>query len=329
MAERLRRWLEQRWYEGAPVPWWLRSLSAIFGGVSGFRRFLYRRGLLRTHRLAVPVIVVGNLTVGGSGKTPMVIALVEALRAEGFRPGVISRGYGRTAADPRAPMIVTADTDPAHGGDEPVLIAWRTRAPVAVSRDRVAAGELLLSQHDVDVIVADDGLQHYRLGRDVEIVVVDGRRRFGNSRLLPAGPLREPVSRLRGVDAVVVNGPRGPDEPGFDLQPSNVVPLRGGAPRPLSDLAGTRVHAVAGIGDPERFFATLRTAGVDVVPHPFPDHHAFVAADLDFGDDAPVLMTEKDAMKCRAFAQPHWYALPVTATLPAHVLQRVLARVRR
>lgn len=317
----MQRWLEARWWQQAPVPAWLAGLSRLYGLLAARRA---RRHAARARPLPVPVLVVGNLTVGGSGKTPVVIALVEALRALGWRAGVVSRGYGGRG---RGVREVPVDGDPALFGDEPVLIARRTGAPVVVGRDRVAAAHHLLAKHPVDLVIADDGLQHHRLARDLEICVVDGRRRFGNGRLLPAGPLREPVERLAGVDLVLVNGPARPGETGFDLAPGDAWRLADGAVRPLAAFAGTPVHAVAGIGDPQRFFATLAAAGLQVVPHPFPDHHRHRPGELAFGDGLPVLMTEKDAVKCLAFAEPGWHALPVTAHLPAGWVEGLLARL--
>ena len=318
----LQRWIEARWYGGAPVPAWLSALSRLFAIVARHRRARQRSDATR---LPVPVVVVGNLTVGGSGKTPVVIALVESLRASGFTPGVISRGYGSSA---RGVRDVDADDDPSATGDEPLLIARRTGVPVVVGRDRVGAARRLIGRHGVDVVVSDDGLQHYRLARDLEIVVVDGRRRFGNGRLLPAGPLREPLERLDEAGIVLVNGPRGSEETGFDLALGSAWSLAGHPGRMLSSLAGTPVHAVAGIGDPVRFFDALRAKGFQVIEHAFPDHHAFVPDDLAFTDGHPVLMTEKDAVKCRRFARPDWYAVPVTAELPTAVVEKVSAILR-
>lgn len=317
--------LQRRWYEDAPPPWWTRPLAALFGMAGAIRRALYRRGWLQTVHLGVPVVVVGNLTVGGTGKTPLVIALVEDLRGRGFKPGVVSRGYGGSATSPR---IIAAQPDPRVTGDEAALVRTRTGVPVAVGADRVGAARLL-EGHGVDVIVADDGLQHYALGRDIEICVIDGARRFGNGRLLPAGPLREPPARLGSVDFVVCNGGEstGTEVP-MRLVARDAValaePLR---TQPLAAFAGARVHAVAGIGHPGRFFDSLRAAGVDVEAHPFPDHHTFTAEDLAFGDGLPVLMTEKDAVKCRGFACAGWWSLPVTAELPAAFLDAVADRL--
>lgn len=318
---RLQAWLEARWYGRAPIPGPLRLLSRLYACLIERRR---RRLQRRAQPLPVPVVVVGNISLGGAGKTPVVMALVETLRAAGWTPGVVSRGHGGRE---RGPALLPAEAAPERYGDEPALIALRTGVPVAVGRDRPATARHLLARHpQVDVLVCDDGLQHYRLHRDVEVVVVDGRRRFGNALLLPAGPLREPVSRLQEADVVLVNGPR-EGESGFTLAPGEALALDGSGARPLASFARHKVHAVAGIGDPARFFATLEAAGIIVVPHAFADHHDFRPADLAFRDGLPVLMTEKDAVKCRRFAQPGWYAVPVTARLPADAIATILRRI--
>lgn len=312
------------WYDGAPVPVGMRLLSPLYAAVGRLRRRLYRRGWLKRRSLPVPVIVVGNITAGGTGKTPLTIALVQRLRAAGWNPGVASRGYGREQAD--TARWVQADTAVALGGDEPVLIAWKTGAPVRVDADRVAAGRALI-EAGCDVIVCDDGLQHYRLARDIEIEVVDAQRRYGNGLLLPAGPLREPVARAADCDFRVVNlGAAAADSAaaqcGFgqwpmELKIDSAQPLAGGRRRPLAAFAGQRVHAVAGIAHPQRFFDMLRAMRIGVVPHAFGDHHAYQPADLAFGSQLPVLMTEKDAVKCRGFANDWHFAVPLQAELPA------------
>lgn len=306
------------WFGGGAVPVWARALSGIYGAAVALRRRLYRAGLLRRHRIGVPVIVVGNLIAGGTGKTPLTIALVERLRAAGFKPGVASRGYGRSGEGQA--RWVDAATPPAEGGDEPVLIARQTGTRVRVDRDRVAAAKALVAA-GCDVVVCDDGLQHYRLQRDVEIEVIDGVRRYGNGRLMPAGPLREPAARADECDFRVVNLPDADGAAAFGewpmhLQAGDALPVRGGRPKPLSAFVGQRVHAVAGIGNPDRFFAMLRSRGLGVVPHAFPDHHAYRAEDFAFGSELPVLMTEKDAVKCAAFANAWFYSVPVAAKLP-------------
>ena len=307
------------WFDGSRPPWHARLLARVYAGAVSLRQRLYRIGLLRSRRIARPVLVIGNLIAGGSGKTPLAIAMVEQLQAAGWTPGVASRGYGRERED--VARWVEGDSDPAWAGDEPVLIARRTGAKVRVDRDRAAAAKALVAA-GCDLVLCDDGLQHYRLRRDLEIEVVDGRRRYGNGWMLPAGPLREPLQRGERCDFHVLNtGSNLAQEPGFGEWPMRLVagrvqPMLGGRAQPLSVFAGRRVHAVAGIGDPERFFATLRTAGIGVVPHAFPDHHRFRAEDLQFGNDLPVLMTEKDAVKCAAFATALHYSVAVDAQLP-------------
>lgn len=292
-------------------------LSWLFALLSSLRRWAYGRGLLASERLPVPVVVVGNITAGGSGKTPLAIWLVRALMEAGWRPGVISRGYG--GRDP-GPRMVNVVDDPAEVGDEPLLLARTTGVPVCIGRRRARAGQALLAAApQVNVLVADDGLQHYALARDVEIAVVDARRRFGNGRLLPAGPLREPVGRLRQVDVVVVNG--GESEPAavgvaqfpMLLEPKGFRKL--GDSRQLRDadnFLGRPVHAVAGIGNPERFFSTLRDMGIEASLHTFPDHHAYTRGDLPAGT---LLMTSKDAVKCERFGLPDAWALEVDAVV--------------
>jgi tetraacyldisaccharide 4'-kinase len=326
MSARLAAWLDRRWYGGIAPEWPLRLLAALYGALARRRRnaFLARRAT--APRRALPVVVVGNLSVGGAGKTPLVLALIEGLRARGWRPGVVSRGYGGRVPGPER---VLASSDPARVGDEPCLIVRRSGVPLAIARKRVEAAALLEASREVDLLLADDGLQHYALARDLELLVIDGRRRFGNGRLLPAGPLREPPARGLECDFRVLNGgtPQG-DEVPMQLRLSEARTLDDGEVRPLSSFSGTRVHAVAGIGDPERFFAALREEGIEVVPHPFPDHHAFRAADLRFGDGLPLLMTEKDAVKCRAFAAPGRWFVPARAELPPAFLDALDARLR-
>lgn len=302
------------WYGETPSPWHARLLAALYAVVVSLRRNLFRKGLLRSHKVSAPVIVIGNVSVGGTGKTPLTIAVVRRLREAGWKPGVASRGYGRS--DDSIAAWVDADTTPAQGGDEPVLIARRAGVPVRVDRDRSAAARKLIAA-GCDVIVCDDGLQHYRLRRDVEIEVIDGHRRYGNGRLLPAGPLREPPERGAECDFRVVNGGDASfGEWSMQLRADCAVPMRGGRSRLLTSFGGHRVHAVAGIGNPQRFFEMLRSLAIGVVPHAFADHHRYVAADFEFGSELPVLMTEKDAVKCAAFATEWHYSVPVTAELP-------------
>ncbi|MGN6313560.1 MAG: tetraacyldisaccharide 4'-kinase [Rhodanobacteraceae bacterium] len=319
--------LQQRWYEDLPPPWWTLPVAVLYGAGSSLRRALYRRRWRQNERLPVPVIVVGNITVGGAGKTPLVIALVDALRQHGFRPGVVSRGYGGSA---QAPVLLDDDPDPRIVGDEPALIKLRTHAPVAIGRNRPRAARLLLDA-GANVVIADDGLQHYALARDVEICVVDGVRRFGNARLLPAGPLREPLSRLEKVDFIVCNGGDArTDEVAMHLRAEDAFALHEPSSlRALRSFAGQRVHAVAGIGNPARFFTALREHGIDIVEHAFADHHRYTARDLHLGDASPVLMTEKDAVKCRGFAQANWWAVPVRAMLPEGFFGQIAEKLVR
>jgi tetraacyldisaccharide 4'-kinase len=305
-------WLNRIWYERAAPPWWLRPLSLCYGAAAGSRRYVYARRLRKSARVASPVVVVGNLSVGGTGKTPLVVWLVARLTDLGFRPGVVTRGYGGSSKNAR---LIDSFDNPMVVGDESILLARRTGGPVAIGRDRPAASQLLINA-GCDVVVSDDGLQHYALARDCEIVVIDGDRRFGNGWLLPAGPLREPESRLASVDAVVVNG--GPELPGgalrMRLEAGSAVSVIGGTVRALHAFAGRSVHAVAGIGNPQRFFSMLRAYGIEVAGHPLPDHAQLQAADISFADERPVLMTEKDAVKCAGIAGPHHWYVPVSAS---------------
>ena len=315
--------LESAWYAGARSPWWTWPLMVLYSGVVRLRGWLYRSGVLRSVRLPVPVVVIGNLSVGGTGKTPLTIAVVETLRARGYRPGVVSRGHGGSQ---REPLLLGDAPDPAQVGDEPCLI-HASGVPVAVGRDRPAAARLLLDA-GCNVLVADDGLQHYRLARDVEICVIDGVRRFGNRRLLPAGPLREPMSRLQRVDLRVCNGVVAETgEYPMQLRGGDVVALGDGRRQALASFSGQQVHAVAAIGNPQRFFDSLRAVNIDVIEHAFADHHQFAAADLAFADDLPVLMTDKDAVKCQRFAQPHWWRVPVHAELPPAFFDALVQRI--
>jgi tetraacyldisaccharide 4'-kinase len=309
---RTARLLEQVWYAGHPLGLLLIPAGWLYAALAWLRRRGYIEGLFHSAAVPVPVIVVGNLTVGGTGKTPLVIWLVDYLRRAGFRPGVVCRGYRGRAR--HWPQQVRPDSAPDMVGDEPVLLARRCGCPLAVGPDRVAAARALLEHHACDVIVSDDGLQHYALLRDLEIAVVDGRRRYGNGRCLPAGPLREPLGRLASVDIVVANGTPARGEFGMCLVGTRAYRIgRPSESRPLADFAGRAVHAVAGIGHPERFFALLRAAGLAPLAHPFPDHHAFRAQDLVFADGLPLVMTEKDAVKCETFAGPDTWVCPVDA----------------
>lgn len=324
-------WLQRQWYRLGIWHLVLIPLSWLFRLLVVLRRLAYRVGLLGSYRLGVPVIVVGNITVGGTGKTPLVIWLARQLQAAGFMPGVISRGYGTQRV---LPLQVTAQSDARDAGDEPLLIASRIDIPVFVCRDRVAAARALLAAYPTcDLLISDDGLQHYRLQRNIEIAVVDSQRRFGNGRLLPAGPLREPESRMQEVDAVVCNGEALAGHPNtyrMQLRASLLHQVSSSANTLAVDgLQGKRLLAVAGIGNPERFFGQLRHMGLVFETRIFPDHHPYQAQDLQTQGIDAILMTEKDAVKCRAFANPHCWYLPVEAELQDGLLDRILLKLRK
>jgi tetraacyldisaccharide 4'-kinase len=303
----------RHWSHRGALAWLLWPAALAFGAVIFIRRLLFKLRIFKSHKAGIPVIVVGNLTAGGSGKTPLVLWIVELLREQHWKPGIVSRGYGGSVQHPKEANIAS---DPAEVGDEPILLARRSGCPVVVAPDRVAACRALREKHpECDVIVTDDGLQHYALARDIEICVVDGRG-FGNGFLVPAGPLREPPSRLRSVDAVVAHGAKGVAGHDMKLEGDQLVCMTNAHDvRSAKSFAGQKVHAVAGIGDPRRFFLDLARFGMKPVPHPFPDHHTFTADDLDFGDAAPVVMTEKDAVKCKRFAKANHWVFPVRASL--------------
>lgn len=312
-------WIEPHWQSFTPVSAVLCPFSLIFGAAASARRGAYRAGLLRSARLPVPVVVVGNITAGGSGKTPLVLWLADYLRGRGRLPGIVSRGYGGRA---RAPQRVLPDSDPDECGDEAVLLARRSGAAVWIGADRAAtARALLAAQPACDVLVSDDGLQHYALARDIEIAVVDARRGFGNGWLLPAGPLRETPPRLATVDAVVLNRDGDSvDHPSLARIPAGAtrcsMRLEGRRFHNLLDpgrrvgpehFRGKRVHAVAGIGVPRRFFQHLQGLGLEFTAHSFADHHPFSASDVEYSGAEAVLMTQKDGVKCRRFANElHW-----------------------
>ena len=315
----------RHWYRLSAVSILLYPVSLVFRLLVALRRLLFKFGVLPSERLHIPVVVIGNLTVGGTGKTPLLLALAKALRRSGLRPGILSRGYGGTSVSPRA---VTAGDEAERVGDEPLLLAERSGCPVWVGADRVAAARALCAAHpDCNLILCDDGLQHYRLRRDFEIAVED-ERGVGNGLLLPAGPLREPADRR--VDAKVTNA-RKPGPGGFAMRLVAAGMYRVGdasAPLALSELSGKKLHAVAGIGNPGRFFATLSGMGLVFSAHPFPDHHAFLEPDLQFADCDFVLMTEKDAVKCRRFGRRDLVAVRVEAEVDAALTELILERIR-
>jgi tetraacyldisaccharide 4'-kinase len=340
-------WLEREWHRLGGGALIFLPLALFFRIAVAIRRALYRWRVLPSWRAPVPVVVVGNITVGGTGKTPLVVAIVEMLRRRGWTPGVVARGYGRVPRREHDPLGVVRVypelATPEHFGDEPVLIARRANVPVFVSPDRPAATRSLLETHpEVDVIVSDDGLQHYALGRDVEIAVVDAERLYGNGLMLPSGPLREPVSRLQEVDAVVLNvtaqpeaslADRAPGPARFPLHLGNehFVALQGGEERMPPDLAmalrGRTVAAVAGIGNPDRFFDHLERLGIRARRHAFADHYAYQPADLKLPRAEAILMTEKDAVKCAAFADARMWFLRVDAIVPPEFEEFLIDRL--
>ena len=332
LSERLGQSVVDSWYtpEGQGRGWTrnLLPLSWLFEYLATRRRERY----LRKNRWQppVPVLVVGNISVGGTGKTPVVAALVEGLRQRGWQPGIISRGFGVRNAG--YPLVVTPDSRASEVGDEPVMLARQLRVPLVVDPDRVQAAKYLCGHFPCDIIIADDGLQHYNLQRHIELLVIDGERLLGNGLCLPAGPLREAPGRINRVDQILVNGEA--REPVNSPVPCGSFYLTPADPEPVGNVLGGlapragKVHAVAGIGNPGRFFKTLEKLGYEIIPHAFADHHAFTRKDIDFGDSLPVLMTAKDAVKCQPFADArHWY-LPVTADLPEGTLDTIVALVQ-
>ncbi|MFM2396932.1 MAG: hypothetical protein RLZZ144_182 [Pseudomonadota bacterium] len=324
--------LQHHWYRISPLHLLLLPLSFIFGALAIIRRWLYRSGVLASIKIPVPVVIIGNISVGGTGKTPLTLWLAQQLINEGWHPGIISRGYLKTGQQTVSPREVF-NTDLADDvGDEPLLMAQRKLCPVWISRDRPAAALALLVAHpECDILLSDDGLQHYRLQRDAEIVVIDGARRFGNQFLLPAGPLRESLSRLKSVDAVVINGGETSDNQ-FAMQligqqfynllnPERVVSA--------TEFQGLTLHAIAGIGHPKRFFSYLNQLGLSFSQQAFPDHHPYSAADLDLPHAEAILMTEKDAVKCASFATEKCWVLRVDAQIDTALAQLIIKKVTR
>ncbi len=323
MKRTLARWALDIWYKDAFLGILLLPLAYIFSDIVRLRRFIYRHGMKKSHTMPVPVIVVGNITVGGTGKTPLVIWLANLLKHAGYKPGIISRGFGGQSGT--WPLVVNESSDVLQVGDESLMMARQTLLPVIVGPSRVDSAKKLLAEFACDVLLSDDGLQHYKLNRDIEIAVVDGERRFGNGYCLPAGPLREPINRLGSVDFVVVNGEKYADHE-FEMQLIGdiAVNMKTGEQKALQNFTGIDCHALAGIGNPERFFKMLQSYGLACTTHSFPDHYSFEPNDIEFGDNKPVLMTEKDAVKCNQFAnQQHWF-VPVKADVEAVFGQKLL-----
>lgn len=306
-------WLDQLWYQSHPLRFVLYPFSLLFR-----LTIKIRRRLLKADTLPIPVIVVGNITVGGTGKTPLVIHLCELLKKQGYRPGIISRGYGGTA---KGPLTVLPTMDAESVGDEALVISKRTQCPVVIAKARVQAVHTLYKEHNCDIAISDDGLQHYRLARVLEVAVVDGQRRFGNGFCLPAGPLREPLSRLEEVDFIVVNGEASKHEFTMQYQAQEIKSVKSDQVQVLPEP----IHAVVGIGNPNKFFDTLKAQDIVYTPHVFPDHYRYHAA--DFKQRRPVIMTEKDAVKCQHFAEDDFYYLPICAVLPSEFDQQFLEKV--
>lgn len=305
------------WYQNSRWGWLFLPFHCALLPLITFRRWGCRTGLFKSHGVDCPVVVVGNISVGGTGKTPFLLWLYERLQQNGIQAGIISRGY---KSDSNAALTVHADSLPEQVGDEPYMMYQRTQCPMVIASDRVAAAKQLLRDYPhVQVILSDDGMQHYRLKRDIEIAMVDGTVGLGNGRLIPAGPLREPPSRLDKVDYIVANTKPFNDAPVMTL---NAQTLQGigedntDTVCELSDFSEKTVHAVAGIGNPARFFDTLRQHDLNVIEHPFPDHYAFTPKDFEFNDGKPIILTEKDAVKCRNVRLNQLWYLPVVAQLP-------------
>lgn len=326
--------IESYWYRNSPLHLFLLPVSGLFRALLGLRHLLYRSHLLPSFKLPVPVIVVGNISVGGTGKTPLTLSLAQHLIEQGYQPIIVSRGFGGQMQQ----QAVTANSNPQQVGDEPALMAQRKLCPVWVGRDRVLTIKRALQAHpQCDLVLCDDGLQHYRMQRDFEIAVIDGIRRFGNGHLLPAGPLREPISRLKSVDAIVING-------GAPQQTKNqyAMKLTGAVFYNLchpektasaADLQALRLHAVAGIGYPQRFFDHLQAMGIAATPHAYPDHHPYIASDFAYPACDALLITEKDAVKCVPFADERFWVLRVDAqidpALIAHLLRKIAIHGRK
>lgn len=328
----MNNWLQQQWYRPGFWHLLLAPMAGVFWLLSGLRRLCYKVGLARSYKLPVPVVVVGNISVGGTGKTPLVLWLAEELKKQGYSPAIISRGYGGSSSNV---MDVHANSDPAIVGDEPILLAKRSQCPVWVGQDRVKVAQALLRLHpECNIIISDDGLQHYRLQRDFEIAVIDGSRGLGNGWLLPAGPLREPASRLKTVGAVVCNSDKHDGSESalnaFSMQLEGKVfhnLLDPTKTAPATVFVEKSLCAIAGIGNPARFFQQLSDLGLQFKSLVFPDHHAFRSADLQNIKVDAILMTEKDAVKCTAFAEAHCWYLPVNAVVDEALVTRIINKI--
>lgn len=302
-------------------------LSWLFGFGLAIRRFCYQKGFIKNQRFPVPILIVGNITVGGTGKTPFVIWLARFLKENGYRPGIVSRGVG--GIKHYTPYLVETNDLPQKVGDEALLLVRRSECPVVICIDRPAAVTTLLQKSDCDIVISDDGLQHYRLARDIEIAIVDSKRRFGNGQLLPAGPLREYQSRLSQVDFVIAHDGKQEDEFIMHIMPYQLSSLKTKRYYDIAAVPFGKVHAIAGIGHPERFFNTLENCGFDIIPHVFPDHYHFKPEDIDFDDSLPIIMTEKDAVKCATFADERCWYLEITVKISQNLQEKLLTHISR
>ncbi|HNJ86994.1 MAG TPA: tetraacyldisaccharide 4'-kinase [Agitococcus sp.] len=317
--------LVKAWYQGHWALTLLKPLSLLYRAITTVRRFAYQQGYLASQRFDLPVIVVGNITAGGTGKTPLTLAIVEFLKQQGYRPAIVSRGYG---GQTEYPAQVTINSTAQQVGDEPLLMFLQSQVPVVVAPKRAQAVAYLQDKQLADVVICDDGLQHYALARDIEIAVIDGARGLGNGQLLPEGALREPPSRLNSVDFIVVNGQ------GYTHPQAFQMSLKPSEWQMVGDFANKQppkpsqtIHAVAGIGNPERFFKQLEQQGFTLIEHAFADHHQFTAQDLDFSDKLPIVMTAKDAVKCQAFAKDNMWQVPVVAQLSDEFYQQLIKKL--
>lgn len=319
----MREYFLKIWHSpSALVPYLLWPFSQLY------QLIVYlRKKIITPTTFNIPVIIVGNITVGGTGKTPLVIWLAKFLAKNGYKPGIVTRGYGGHSKT--FPQQIFPNSDVTHVGDEALLLARRAGCPVVIDPHRVNAVRYLLNHTDCNVVISDDGLQHYALGRDIEIAVIDGARRFGNRWCLPAGPLREPITRLDAVDFIVTNGGEiGIGEIEMKLIPGEIYNISDVSMKAnVDDFAGSALHAIAGIGNPERFFNTCRQLGLSIFQHSFPDHYQFRAQDIQFDDEAKIIMTEKDAVKCEKFADYRYWCLPVEAELPSDFGEQILVKL--
>ncbi|NQY51115.1 MAG: tetraacyldisaccharide 4'-kinase [Piscirickettsiaceae bacterium] len=322
----MKKYLLESWYQTHSLRWLLSPLSTLFRIATTLLQLCYKSEIFKRYSIPIPVIIIGNINIGGTGKTPLVIWLARQLQRYGFKPGIISRGYG--SMPKRYPLLVSKDSDPADVGDEPVIIARHIDCPIAISPKRIKASTALIKHFNCNLIISDDGLQHYAFNRNIEIVVVDAERTFGNEYCLPSGPLREPISRLKYIDFLVYNGEY--SNYLFDITISAVKAINltdTSIQKGLVDFSGQDAHGIAGIGNPKRFFNLLNELGINVIPHEFNDHHYFQSTDINFDDDKMVLMTEKDAVKCQYFASYNMWYVPIKAAVSGKLNQRIIQKL--